>query len=258
MKRSLTLGKGVVFAHLILTAVMVASLILTACSTASSPSSSSAGAKADKEPFKVGVTSALTGPAAAGFSPHEEGMRVYIENLNEKGGIDGHPIQLFIEDDGGDGGKAATNARKFTGMGVQLIVVTSLSSTYTPVIAEAKRANIPLFISTTAPKEALPSSPEPLVFAGGQWGGPTTDGVRIVHDVVLLAGGAKPKIALVAADVPNAVAMAQQGVSAAKDMGADATMKTVPMATPDYTALASDLMGQGYNWASGLGPRPRA
>ena len=70
------------------------------------------------------------------------------------------------QDDSAEPSKAAANAKKLlTQDNVILLVEASLSSTYAPVVAETKRAGVPLlFMGAVCPKEVLPPNAEPLQF----------------------------------------------------------------------------------------------
>src|SRR3989304_1028603 len=65
-----------------------------------------------QEPYRVGVTAAITGPAAVEYAARVETFRAYVSKVNSEGGINGHPIQLGYEDDRGEPARAATNAKK--------------------------------------------------------------------------------------------------------------------------------------------------
>ena len=105
------------------------------------------GAKAE-DAYTIGITAAMTGPAAATQAPVVEMLRIYVDRLNAKGGINGHRINLLVEDDQAEPSKAAANGTKLIRQdNVMLLIDSSLSSTYGPVIAEAKRANVPLWFA---------------------------------------------------------------------------------------------------------------
>ena len=78
--------------------------------------------------------------------------------VNAAGGINGKKINLILQDDSAEPGKAAANAKKLiTQDNVVLMLNASLSSTYAPIVAEAKRAGVPvLFASSVCPKEVYP------------------------------------------------------------------------------------------------------
>src|SRR6202451_3856165 len=69
----------------------------------------SAGAHA-QDAYVIGVTAAMTGPAAGTQAPVIEMLRIYVDRLNAKGGINGHRINLLVEDDQAEPSKAAASA----------------------------------------------------------------------------------------------------------------------------------------------------
>ena len=106
----------------------------------------------------IGLAGALTGPSASTTAPPVEGLRIYIDRVNAAGGVNGKPVKLRILDDQADPQKAAANARQLVAEeNAILLVDSSLSSTFAPVIAEAKRADVPLvFVGAVCPKEVYP------------------------------------------------------------------------------------------------------
>jgi branched-chain amino acid transport system substrate-binding protein len=65
-------------------------------------------------PYKIGVNLELTGPWAEITKTVKMVMEMEVEQINEMGGVDGHPLELIIEDNGFDQGRAAANMTKFT------------------------------------------------------------------------------------------------------------------------------------------------
>jgi branched-chain amino acid transport system substrate-binding protein len=63
------------------------------------------GAKAD-EPIKIGSVLSVTGPAAFLGDPELKTLQLYVEKINNEGGVLGRPLQLIFYDDGSDAGKA--------------------------------------------------------------------------------------------------------------------------------------------------------
>src|SRR5262247_3560346 len=118
-----------------------------------------------EDAYVIGLTGALTGPPASTYAPAVEALRVYIERVNAAGGVNGKKVNLILQDDSAEPGKAAANAKKLIAQdNVILLMNASLSSTYAPVVAEAKRAGVPvLFASSVCPKEVYPPA-EPLQF----------------------------------------------------------------------------------------------
>lgn len=117
---------------------------------------------AAEDAYQVGITGVLGGRSAAGYAPIVEALRLYIDKVNAAGGVNGKRIELLIEDDLALPWKAGANARKLlTEHKPVLMLSASLSTTYAPVIAEAKNAGVPLiFAGSICPKEVYPRADE--------------------------------------------------------------------------------------------------
>src|SRR6266545_5003084 len=93
--------------------------------------------------YVIGLTGALTGPPASTYAPAVEALRIYLDRVNAAGGVNGHKINLILQDDSAEPSKAAANAKKLlTQDNAVLMMNASLSSTYAPVVAEAKSAGV--------------------------------------------------------------------------------------------------------------------
>ena len=68
---------------------------------------------AEKPPYKIGVNLELTGPWAEVTKTVKMVLLMEVEWINEMGGVNGHPLELIIEDNGFDQGRAAANMTKF-------------------------------------------------------------------------------------------------------------------------------------------------
>jgi len=69
-------------------------------------------AAAKKEPYKIGAIFSVTGRAAPLGTPEKEAAEMFIEEINKTGGVNGHKIELIIEDDGSEEGRAVMAAKK--------------------------------------------------------------------------------------------------------------------------------------------------
>jgi len=67
---------------------------------------------AAQDSYVVGLTGALTGPPSSTYAPAVDALRIYIDRVNAAGGVNGHKINLILEDDGAQPSKAAANAKK--------------------------------------------------------------------------------------------------------------------------------------------------
>jgi branched-chain amino acid transport system substrate-binding protein len=207
--------------------------------------------------YTIGVTAAMTGPAAATQAPVIEMLRIYVDRLNGSGGINGHRINLLIEDDQAEPSKAAANAIKLIRQeNVMLLINSSFSSTYGPVIAESKRANVPLwFAGAVCPKETHPPRPDPLLFCstGFDFSVDIPVAIRAIKDV------AKEPVKLALIGIP--VPISRIGIETAEKQAAKLGMVTVdkefiPPTTADYTPFATKIKVADANWGYAYAPWP--
>src|SRR5262245_23044028 len=68
-----------------------------------------------QEAYNVGLTVALTVPPASTFAPAVDALRLYIDGVNAAGGVAGKRINLILQDDAAEPGKATVNAKKLLG-----------------------------------------------------------------------------------------------------------------------------------------------
>ena len=64
-------------------------------------------------PIKLGMSTALSGPAKKIGSQLHQGSKIYFDKINQGGGINGQLINLLVADDGYEPKKAVVNTRKF-------------------------------------------------------------------------------------------------------------------------------------------------
>ncbi|MFG1184464.1 ABC transporter substrate-binding protein [Xanthobacter aminoxidans] len=64
------------------------------------------------DPIKIGSVVSATGPAAFLGDPEAKTLKLYVDELNKKGGLLGRPVELVLYDDGGDANKARTFATR--------------------------------------------------------------------------------------------------------------------------------------------------
>jgi branched-chain amino acid transport system substrate-binding protein len=65
-------------------------------------------------PYTIGVNLELTGPWAEVTKTVKNVLIMEVEKINAMGGVDGHPLELVIEDNGFDQSRAAAIMTKFT------------------------------------------------------------------------------------------------------------------------------------------------
>jgi len=115
------------------------------------------GVSAEKEPYKVGAIFAITGGASWLGEPERNTVRMIEEQINKAGGINGHPLEIIIEDTAGDETRTVTAAKKLiTKDEVLAIVGPSRSGTTMAVIPIAEEAEVPLISCAAAEAIVVP------------------------------------------------------------------------------------------------------
>jgi branched-chain amino acid transport system substrate-binding protein len=201
-----------------------------------------------QDAYLVGVTEALTGPPGLRFAAAIEGLRLYVDRLNAAGGVNGKKIQLVVLDDQAEPSKAAANAKRLlTENRVSLLILSSLSSTYAPVIAEAKRAGVPLlFAGGVCPKEVYPPA-DPLLFCTTGYAA-TYDG-HAALDFIKETAKEPVRIGFVALAIPVSRGVIDSAETRSKSMGMTPVDKEViPPRTTDYMPFATKLKDANPNW----------
>jgi branched-chain amino acid transport system substrate-binding protein len=207
-----------------------------------------------QDAYVIGVTGALTGPPAGTNAPPIEGLRLYVDRLNAAGGVNGKKIQLIVLDDQAEPSKAAANAKRLlTQDNVSLLILSSLSSTFAPVIAETKRANVPLmFMGAVCPKEVYPPA-EALQFcttayAGGYDSRATLAFIKETAKEPVRIGFAAMAIPLSRGEIDYA-----ETQSKAEGM-TPVDKEVIPPPTADYTPFATKLKDANPNWIFSWAP----
>ena len=225
-----------------------------ALTTALAASLAAAQPAAAQDAYVVGLSGALTGPAAATYAPVIEAMRAYVDHVNSKGGVNGKPIRLVIADNQGEPSKAAADAKKLIAQDKVLILInSSLSSTYAPTIAESKRAGVPLFYAgAVCPKETYPPA-DPLQFCSTAFGAQYDS--QMAMGFVKSNSKEAPRVGYSAMAIPISRGEIDYAEGLAKQMGMTPVDKQViPPPTPDYTPFATKLKDANPNWVYSWAP----
>ena len=211
-------------------------------------------AAAAQDAYVVGVSAAMTGSAAATYAPVIEAMRAYIDHVNDKGGVNGRQVKLVISDNQGEASKAAADAKKLlTQDKVVMLINSSLSSTYAPMVAEAKRANVPLFYAgAVCPKETYPPA-DPLQFCSTAFGAQYDSQMALAAVKELAKEPVRIGFSAMAIPLSRGEIDYAEGLS--KTMGMTPVDKQiVPPPTPDYTPFATKLKEANPNWVYSWAP----
>jgi ABC-type branched-subunit amino acid transport system substrate-binding protein len=209
---------------------------------------------AAQDAYVVGVSAAMTGPGAGTYAPVVDAMKAYLDHVNSKGGVNGKQIRLIVQDDAAEPSRAAANAKKLlTQDNVVMLINTSLSSTYAPMIAEARRANVPLYFGgSVCPKETYPPA-DPMLFCSSAFGANLDSQGALGF---IKAQAKEPvRIGFAAMAIPIARAEIDYAEGLSKTMGMTPVEKQIsPPPAPDYTPFATKLKDANPNWVFSWSP----
>ena len=213
-----------------------------------------AGGVFAQDTYVIGVSAAMTGPVAPNYAPVVEAMKAYLEHVNGRGGINGKRVKVVVLDDQAQPSRAATNAKQLLDQEkVAMLLNVSLSSTYAPMIAESRRAGVPLyFAGSVCPKETYPPA-DPLQFCSTAFGA-NFDSQAALNFVK--AQAKEPvRIGFLAMAIPIARAEIDYAEGLSRSMGMTPVEKQIsPPPAPDYTPFATKLREANPNWVWSWSP----
>jgi branched-chain amino acid transport system substrate-binding protein len=102
-------------------ALLAVSLGLAACGGKSGGGDSTSAGGGLPEKIKIGAISEITGPVPT-LGAESKGYEAAEKWINSHGGIDGHEIELTVQDNAGEPAKAVSILRTYAQQGVKLVV----------------------------------------------------------------------------------------------------------------------------------------
>jgi len=140
-----------------------------------------------KKPYKVGAIFAITGSASWLGEPERNTVLMIEEQINMGGGINGHPLQVIVEDTVGDEAKAVNAVKKLIYRdNVLAIIGPSRSGTTMAVIPIVQKAKVPLISCAAA--ESIVKPLKKWVFKTPQ---KDSDAVRKIYECMKKKGISK-------------------------------------------------------------------
>ena len=211
------------------------------------------GTAGAQDAYVIGVSAGMTGPAAATYAPVIEAMKAYLDHVNAQGGINGKPVRLVIADDAAEPSRAGANAKRLISEKALMVVNSSLSSTFAPILAETKRANVPLyFAGAVCPKETYPPA-DPLQFCSTAFGATLDSQAALAF--VRSQAKEQVRLGLAAMAIPIARSEIDYAEGLSKTLGMTPVEKQItPPPAPDYTPFATRLKEANPNWVYSWSP----
>ncbi|MFA6450099.1 MAG: ABC transporter substrate-binding protein [bacterium] len=115
---------------------------------------------AASETYKIGAIFSVTGTGSPIGTPEKEAAEMLVENLNKAGGINGHKVELIVEDDASEEAKAVTSANKLLEKdNVIAIIGPSLTGTTLAVVNRLEEKKTPLVSCAAGVKISDPIKP---------------------------------------------------------------------------------------------------
>ncbi|MEW6183901.1 MAG: ABC transporter substrate-binding protein [Bacillota bacterium] len=132
LKRSLFLGLG----------LLLLLVLVTGCGKSATTSNEPAGAT--KEAYKIGAVVDISGPGSSLGEPENNTLKMLVDELNAKGGIDGHPVDLTILDNKSNETEAVMDAKKLIEQDVLVIMGCSQSGPSLAMIDTIDKSEVPM------------------------------------------------------------------------------------------------------------------
>ena len=201
--------RSLLLVGLICLALLIAALpVFTAC----------AGGEPAKKTLKVGITTPSTGPAAEKGAPMGHANLDAIKYINEeRGGVNGYPIEVVWLDNGYDASKVVTNVKRFMDEGC-LLFTTSSSKMMSASMEIANRAGFPGIACFNAP--VLHRPPRHIYGQMPDYGDDWTAFTRYYMENIWKGPG-RPKMALHLLNNPTGYGALDAAKAAADKLGVD-------------------------------------
>lgn len=123
-----------------------------------------------KEPYKIGAIFSVTGPASFLGEPEKNTVVMLADQINKAGGINGHPVEVIIEDDKSDESQAVLAAKKLLDKDkVVAIVGPSITGSSMAIIPIVQGAKTPLVSAAAGAGITTPVNERYWVFKTAQY-----------------------------------------------------------------------------------------
>jgi len=205
--------------------------------------------------YVVGGIFSITGPASYLGEPERNSMEMVAEEINAKGGINKHPLKLFIYDDEGDVTKARLHATKLIkGDNVLTIIGPSLTHTSMATLEITQNAKIPLISCAAGASITSPAKDRVWVFKTAQ-----TDQMAVTRIFQYLQKQSLTKVAILTVSTGFGVAGKEQLLGQAPQYGIEVVAQEVfgekdTDMTPQLTKIRTTPAQAVICW--GTGPAP--
>ncbi|MFI5355366.1 MAG: ABC transporter substrate-binding protein, partial [Desulfobaccales bacterium] len=213
------------------------------------------GKGSQAEPYVIGGIFSITGPASYLGEPERNSLEMVAEEINAKGGINGHPLKLVIYDDEGDVTKARLHAEKLLQKDKALAIVgPSITPASMTVLEITQKAKMPLISCAAAAAITAPAKDRLWTFKTAQ-----TDQMAVSRIYQYCQKHGIAKVAILTVSSAFGVAGKEQLLGQAAQYGMEVVGQEVfgdkdTDMTPQLTKLRSTPAQAVICW--GVGPAP--
>ncbi len=181
------------------------------------------GSGSKSEPYVIGGIFSITGPQSYLGEPERNSMQMVAEEINAKGGLNGHSLKLVIYDDEGDVTKARLDAEKLLEKDQALAIIgPSLTPTSMTVLEITQKAKVPLISCAAAAAITSPAGDRPWVFKTAQ-----TDQMAVARIYQYCQKHGIAKVAILTMSTGFGVAGKEQLISQAAKYGIEVVAQEV-------------------------------
>lgn len=145
--------------------LMLLTVVVVGCGTEPETSSQEPA----KEAYKIGAIVDISGPAASLGEPERDTIQMLADELNAKGGINGHPVDLIILDNKSVETEAVLAAKKLIEQDKVLAIIgCSASGTSLAILDTAQKAEVPVVSMAASAMIVEPPAERQWVFKTAQ------------------------------------------------------------------------------------------
>lgn len=141
---------------------LIAALVLTA-------GCGSSGQQDNEEVYKIGAIFDITGPASSLGIPERDSVKLFEQQINANGGINGHKVEIIIEDNESNETKAVQAAKKLIEVDKVLAIAgPSTTGTSMAIIDTVQKHQVPMISAAAGSSIVNPVNERSWVFKSAQ------------------------------------------------------------------------------------------
>lgn len=195
-------------------------------------------AAAAEPPHKIGFITDATGPMQGTFRDTWVGFKLFVDDLNARGGINGRPIEIAFKDVQSDTQKSVNAVHELAAAGVSGIAGLAVSSTHTASYAAAEQYGLPIVVGFPPNFPIVLEPAQKNIFGAGDV---FTVSNQITGKIARNLAPEGKKLACVAFQAPGSILSCETTIASAKAQGFEAEIFIVPQNQRDFRPIVASL-----------------